>query len=156
MSKVARDPERLWSENCEDVGYALGKNIIMYMLFEKEREKEIERVWKSRMEPFDDDEFKLKFIEDGDEYAFVIYRKHPGEESSIWLCRAGLEANGHYTNFKRSLQDELLFTYGLSRGERFRLSERYKIISDIQFIKRSEIDKSSNLWELLNREKEDK
>lgn len=115
MSKVARDPERLWSENCEDVGYALGKNIIMYMLFEKEREKEIERVWKSRMEPFDD-EFKLKFIEDGDEYAFVIYRKHPGEESSIWLCRAGLEANGHYTNFKRSLQDELLFTYGLSGG----------------------------------------
>lgn len=156
MSKAARDPERFWGENCEEVGYALGKNIIMYMLFEKEKEKEIDRAWRKRMDPFDDDEFQLKFIEDGEEYAFAIYRKPPEEGSSIWLCRAGLEANGHYTNFKRSLQGELLFTFGLSRGERFRLSERYKIISDIEFIKRSEIDKSSDLWELLNREKEDK
>ncbi len=156
MSEEARNSKLFWCENCQDVGYALGKNIIMYMLFEKEREKEIDGIWKSRMEPFDDDEFKLKFIEDGDEYAFAIYSERPEEESRIWLWRAGLEANGHYIKFKRSLEEELLFTYGLTRGERFRLSERYKIISDIEFIKRSEIEEGSFLWELMNREKEDK
>lgn len=156
MPKTPQDPEQFWCENCEDIGYALGKNIIMYILFEREREKEIGSLWERRVEPFEGDEFKMKFIEDGDEYAFVMYREPPEDGPGVGLCRMGLEANGQYANFKRSLQDELLFTYGLSRGGRFRLSERYKIIRDIEFIKRTEIEESSFLLELLNPEKEDR
>ncbi len=151
MPMTTREPERFRCENCK-VGYALGKNIMMYILFEKKREKEIDSLWKKRIEPFEGDEFRMRFIEDGEEYAFVMYREPPEKGLSVGLCRRGLDANGQYANFKRSIQDGLLFTYGLSRGERFRLSERYKIIRDVEFITSSEIEESSSLWELLNRE----
>jgi hypothetical protein len=156
MRKPAIDAENFWCDNCIDIGYALGETIMMFILFEREREKEMDSLWEKRVEPFGGDEFKMKFIEDGDEYAFVMYRESPENGLIVGPRRKKLEANERYENFKMSLQDEFLFTYGFSTGERFRLAERYKIIRDIEFLRRSEIKEGTFLLELLDLEKEDK
>jgi hypothetical protein len=36
---------RIWYEDFVDVGYALGKEVMVYLLFERERKKEIDILW---------------------------------------------------------------------------------------------------------------
>lgn len=155
MSKTRKSSQQILYVKYKDLGYALGKEIMLYTLFEKKREKEIERLWSEQIDPFNDEDFKIRFVEEKDEYTFIMYRETHGNESSFGFYKMGFEIAGHYIKFKNSFNDELLFTYGIPDDGRFRVSERYKVISDVEILENSEIERGSHLWDLLNLENAD-
>ncbi len=155
MSETEKGIQQIWYNKYNDLGYALGKDTILFLLFEKKREKEIDRLWSKHIEPFEDEEFKIRFVEDKDEYTFIMYREPKEKESRFGFYRSGFNVKGHYTKFKKNFQDELLFSYGITDDEKFRLSDRYKIISDIKILKGADIERGSCLWDLLDLENTD-
>jgi hypothetical protein len=140
MSKEFKSRVRWYSEY-NDVGYALGKEVMFYLIFEKRSKKEVDLLWAEYIEPYGDDSFKIRFVEEGDLYTFVMYRE-PFGETSFGFCKGGFDAKGLYSKFRKEFEDKLLLSYGFSDDGTLRLSERYKIISDVKFMHISEVDKN--------------
>lgn len=113
-------------------------------MFEKKREKEIEKLWSEQIDPFGDEDFKIRFVEERGGYTFVMYREPHGKESGFGFYKKGVEIAGQYTKFKNNFEDELLFTYGILDDERFRISERYKVISDVEILENPDIERVHN------------
>ena len=66
---------RRWYDEFIDIGYALGKVNMVILFFDRERKKEADYIWTPYIDPFNDDEFKVRFIEDRKNYFFIMYRE---------------------------------------------------------------------------------
>lgn len=133
--------KRRYAEH-KGVGYALGKELMLYLLFDKRKKKEIDILWAEYLEPYEDDDFRIRFVEDGDQYAFIMF-KGGSDEPGFGFCKDGLDVRGHYSEYKKGFKDELLFTYGIKQDDAMRLSERYKIVSDVKVMDVSAVEEGS-------------
>ena len=131
-----------WYTEYKGVGYALGKELILYLIFDKRKKKEIDLLWSEYLEPSSDDNFRIRFVEDGDQYTFIMFNEG-SNEPSFGFCKDQLDIKAHYSEFKKGFKDELLFTYGIKQDEALRLSERYKIVNDVKIMDVSEVEEDS-------------
>ena len=96
---------QVWYEDFPDVGYALGRVVMVYLLFKRERKKEIDILWSDYIEPYEDDRYKIRFIEDGGSYVFMMYKEpRGGEDSNFGFYRGGLDVRGLFSGFKSKLR----------------------------------------------------
>ena len=150
MSDGELGRSRIWYEDFVDVGYALGKEVMVYLLFKRERKKEIDILWAEYIEPHEDDRYKIRFIEDGGSYVFMVYKEpRGGEDTNFGFYRDGLDVKGNYSGFKNGLRHEVLFTYGFSDGEHLRMSDRYKTVRDVKILNRTDVTRNSEVWRVI-------
>ena len=124
---------------------------MLYLLFDKRKKMEIDLLWAEYLEPYEDDDFRIRFVEDGDQYAFIMF-KGGSDETGFGFCKDGLDVRGLYSEFKKGFKDELLFTYGVKLDDAMRLSEKYKMVSDVKVMDVSEVEEASivnDAWLLL-------
>ena len=105
---------------------------------------------RSYIEPHEDDRYKIRFIEDGGSYVFMMYKEpRGGEDTNFGFYRGGLDVKGHYSGFKNGLRHEVLFTYGFSDGEHLRMSDRYKTVRDVKILNRTDVTRNSEVWRAI-------
>jgi len=144
------EARQVWYEDFLDVGYALGKVVMVYLLFERERKKEIDILWADYVAPFEDDNCKIRFVEDGGSYFFLMYNKsRRAEDVRFGFYKGGLDVKGTYSGFKNGLHHEVLFTYGFSDGEHLRMSDRYKTVRDVKILNRTDVTRNSEVWRVI-------
>jgi hypothetical protein len=135
--------EQRWYDDFSDIGYAVGKINMLYLILDSQRRKEFEEIWAKHVEPVKDVDYKVRFIEEGKKYTFIAY----GESNSkLVFYKRKLDIITPYSKFKDKIGNDTIFTFCYKRGDNLRLSHRNKTIKDIKIIKKTEISPNSVEW----------
>jgi len=133
-------------KNFDNLGFAFGKETLVYLLFNEHRKKLAKQLWKDNIEPYKGEDLRIKFEENGNKYDFFIYNNSAIKgESNIGFHKRGLKVNNHYTKFKNQLKDEVLFTFGVSDGSWFKIFDSYKVINNVEIPKKNASYEDSNM-----------
>jgi hypothetical protein len=142
----AEDEEVVDHKNFDSLGFAFGKETLVYLLFNEHRRKIAKQLWKDNIEPYKGEDLRLKFEENGNSYDFFFYNNSVIKgESKIGFHKGGLKINNHYTKFKNQLKDEVLLTFGISDGNWFKIFDKYKIINNVDIPKKNASYDDSNM-----------
>jgi len=135
--------EQRWYDDFSDIGYAVGKINMVYLILDSQRRKEFEEIWAKHVEPVKDVDYKIRFIEEGKKYTFIAYGE---SNSNLVFYKRKLDINTPYSKFKDKIGNDTIFTFCYKRGDNLRLSNRNKTIKDIKIIKKTEISPNSVEW----------
>ena len=142
----AEDEEVVDYKSFDSLGFALGKETLVYLLFNEHRRKIANQLWKENIEPYKGEDLRIKFEENGDKYDFFIYNNSTIKgESEINFHKRGLKVNNHYIKFKNQLKDKVLFIFGISDGNWFKIFDKYKIINNVEILKKNASYDDSNM-----------
>lgn len=131
---------QIWRDDFSDIGYAVGKINIIYLILDRKRRKEFEKIWIKQIEPVKDEDYKIRFIEDGRKYTFISYGK---SNSNLIFYKRKMDMNTPYSKFKEKINNDTMFTFGYKKGNNLRLSEKCKTINDIKILPKSDIPPDS-------------
>jgi len=105
------------------------------------------RIWRKQMQNTNEHALKMRFIEDGSEYRFILY-PHPlqREEVNFGFYRR-LSSSETYSVFKQNFSGNAFFTFAaLGNGPTPEFLNESKLVSDIKFMKNTEVKKNSVEW----------
>ncbi len=132
--------EQRWYDDFSDIGYAVGKINMVYLILDRQRRKEFEEIWAEHVEPVKDVDYKVRFIEEGKKYTFIAYGE---SDSNLVFYKRKLDVNTPYSKFKDNLGNDTIFTFCCKKGDILRLSDRNKMIKNIKILKKTEISPNS-------------
>jgi len=132
--------EQRWYEDFSDIGYAVGKINMVYLILDRQKGKELEEIWAKHVEPVKDVDYKIRFIEEGKKYTFIAYGE---SNSNLVFYKRKLDINTPYSKFKDKIGNDTIFTFAYKSGDNLRLSDKNKMIKDIKIMTRTEISPNS-------------
>ena len=139
------------------IGYISdGKSWYVAVLF-KDR-SEAAKIWEERIEPLDDKNIKISFVEDDPQYKFILYSlpQLPIPKTNFGLYRT-LDLSKHYLKFKEASNGKAFLRFAFSGSDTEPvILEGSKVITEIKFIKRKDITKNTPEWIALESQKQAK
>jgi len=102
------------------------------------------RIWNDQIESLDEQTLKMRFIEYGNEYAFILYPvSFQKDKVNFRFCRRISSSNKHNI-FERSFSGNTFFTFGtICDGVKSKILGKSKRVFDVKFMKEPEVQENS-------------
>jgi hypothetical protein len=108
------------------------------------------RLWKKTVDWWPDDKIKLRFVEQGDHYWFILYGGSEYRRDNTGFAKK-VQISENYQRFKVGYEKKALLRFGIYKekekkdGSKFDLEvlKRAKSVYDIKFLAYSELDPES-------------
>jgi hypothetical protein len=103
-----------------------------------------EKLWSEQVEPIDEKNLRIRFIEQDNEYKFLLYAQPlaPGKVT-VGFYRS-LRLSETYNVFKDSFLGKVNFTFGIiGDGVHPKHLKDYKLVTDVKFINAAEVEENS-------------
>jgi hypothetical protein len=113
------------------------------------------KLWKKTINWWPDDEIKLRFIENGDEYWFILYGSSLFEKENMGFVKNMLISE-NYQRFKVGYEKKVILRFGIYREKTKRIGagaqddnftlellKKSKLVYDIKFFQYSDLPNSS-------------
>ena len=114
--------------------------------------KQAIRVWESVIKWWADPSIKIRFVEIGDDYWFIMTGDSPFPESNKSLFKV-LEKSEHYERFKKGHDEEAYLRMGIYRekdkSSPIDLFKKKKIVTDIKFLQENQVKDDELAWNCL-------
>ena len=136
----------VWFTEYAGIGYVYdGKEWSIFPLFRSE--SEAEKVWMEFIEPLNEKNLRMRFIERNGEYEFMLYPFPLSAQEPNFAFYRTLASSENYRVFKQRCKGQALFGFGVLKGEENpTIFSRTKLVTDIKFMKSSEVKKGSLEW----------
>lgn len=130
------------------VGYRPQDPYTMLLLLFKNR-SDASKIWHDVLRWWIDDEIRIRFVETGDTYQFIMYCETPILEN-VWVFLKTLNVSAHYKKFKDSYKSRAFLGLAVYRpkGDSYALHilKNTKNLTDIQFMQESDVEEGSIIW----------
>ena len=113
------------------------------------------KLWKKTINWWPDDEIKLRFIENGDEYWFILYGGSLYEKENMGFVK-NMHISENYHRFKVGYEKKVILRFGIYREKAKRIGpgaqddnftlellKKSKLVYDIKFFQYSDLPNSS-------------
>ena len=106
-----------------------------------------EEIWEEYVEPLSEDSIKMRFIELNGKYNFILYSLPMLKDKANFGFYRTLSSSETYNVFKKNFEGKVLFTFGiLGDGSTPTIYCKSKLVTDVKFMKSSEVEKNSIEW----------
>ncbi|MGH9992130.1 MAG: hypothetical protein ACREAZ_05730 [Nitrososphaera sp.] len=123
------------------------------------------RLWKNTVEWWPDDKIKLRFVEDGGHYWFVLYGGSSYSRDNTGFVRR-MPVSENYERFKAGYEKKAILRFGIYRkngkkkkgdGSNFDLEilKKSKSVYDIAFVRYSQLTPGSVEWKCIQENSHD-
>jgi hypothetical protein len=135
----------VWYAEFAGVGYVFdGKEWCVFPLFKNE--SDAKKIWKEQMEPLNEKNLKMRFIELDGEYEFLLY-PHPFSQQKVnFGFYRHLDSSDNYRVFKQKCKGRALFRFGVLEGQNPSMLHETKLVTDVKFMEKSQVRKDSIEW----------
>ena len=114
--------------------------------------KQAIKIWESVVKWWADPSIKIRFVEIGDDYWFIMTGDSPFPESNKSLFKV-LEKSEHYERFKKGHDEEAYLRMGIYRekdkSSPIDLFKKKKIVTDIKFLQENQVKDDELAWNCL-------
>lgn len=119
------------------------------------------RLWKKTIEWWPDDKIKLRFVEQGDSYWFILYGGSEFSKDNTGFVKK-VPVSENYERFKVGYEKKAILRFGIYKegvkkkdGSKFDLEvlKKSKSVFDIAFVKYEELDPESVEWQCVQENK---
>jgi hypothetical protein len=111
------------------------------------------RLWKKTIEWWPDDKIKLRFVEDGESYWFILYGGSDYKRDNTGFVKR-VPVSQNYERFKVGYEKKATLRFGIYKGDprgdknyNLEILRRSKSIYDITFLQYSELVRESIEWQ---------
>lgn len=106
-----------------------------------------EKLWDEQIQSIDEKTLKMRFIEQGSSYKFILYALPLSKgELNIGFYRS-ISSSKTYNLFKANFSDNVFFTFGvLGDGRHPEYLREFKFVTDVKFLKDTEVEENSVEW----------
>lgn len=138
----------VWFHDFLGIGYRPKDPYTVLLLIFKNR-SEASKLWHEVLRWWMDDEIKIRFVEVGNKYQFIMYcETHILKDT--WVCLKTLNVSEHYKKFRDSYKDRAFLGLAVYREKKdtynLHILKNTKNIVDVEFIKESEVEEGSVVW----------
>lgn len=114
--------------------------------------KQAIKVWQDVINWWPDPSIKIRFVEVGDDYWFVMGADSPFPDSNKSFFKL-LKKSEHYERFKKGHEGEAFLRLGIYKQKdkffHIELLKKKKIVTDIKFLQESEVKDDPLAWNCL-------
>ena len=118
--------------------------------------KQAIKIWENVIKWWVDPSIKIRFVEVGDDYWFVMGGDSPFPESNKSFFKV-LKISEHYKRFKKGHDGQAYLRMGIykekDKSAPVSLFKKKKIITDIKFLQESEVKDDTLSWDCLSHNK---
>ena len=135
-----------WYTDYLGVGYAYdNKGWQVFSIFSNS--SNAKKIWKNQIEPLEDQTLKMRFIEHGSEYKFILYPFPFQQDKLNFGFYRSLNSSGIYNKFKRSFFGSVSFAFAtIGDGIKPCIFNKTKLVSDIKFMNKMDVLENSVEW----------
>ena len=136
----------LWFTDYLGIGYACDKKgWLVFPVFSSSTNAKM--IWNKHIEPLEEQTLKMRFIEEGSEYKFVLYPLPLQKGKLNFGLYRSLSFSQTYNKFRRSLFGKVFFSFGtIGDGLRPDIFSKRKLVSDVKFLKKADVNENSVEW----------
>lgn len=136
----------IWFTDYLGVGYAYDKNDwLVFPIFSSP--SKAKKVWNSQIEHLEEKKLRMRFIEYGNKYKFVFYPYPFKKDKLNFGFYRSISSSGTYNKFKRSFFGKVSFTFAtIGDGIKPSIFSKTKLVSDIKFMKNTDVLENSIEW----------
>ena len=144
-----------WIDNFLGVGYRFfDLRMNVFPIFSDK--KQAIQIWEDLIKWWVDPSIKIRFVEVGDDYWFVMGGDSPFPESNKSFFKV-LKKSEHYERFKKGNEGQAYLRMGIFRekdkSSPVTLFKKKKIVTDIKFLKENEVKDDLLAWNCLHQNK---
>lgn len=114
--------------------------------------KQAIKIWQDVINWWSDPSIKIRFVEVGDDYWFVMGGDSPFPDSNKSFFKL-LKKSEHYERFKKGHEGEAFLRLGIYKQKdkffHMELLKKKKIVTDIKFLQESEVKEDPLAWNCL-------
>lgn len=148
---VSYEHEIQWIDNFLGVGYRFyDLRMNVFLIFSDK--KQAIQIWEKVIKWWVDPSIKIRFVEVGDDYWFVMGGDSPFPESNKSFFKV-LKISEHYKRFKKGHEGQAYLRMGIYRekdkSSPVSLFKKKKIITDMKFLQESEVKDDALSWNCL-------
>ena len=118
--------------------------------------KRANKIWQDVIKWWPDPSIKIRFVEIGDDYWFVMASDSPFADSNRAFFKL-LKKSEHYERFKKGHEEEVYLRVGIYKqkdeSSNLELLKKKKVVTDIKFLQESEVKDDPLAWNCLYRNK---
>ena len=108
---------------------------------------EAEKIWEEQIEPLNEKNLKMRFVELNGKYKFILYPFPISKEKPNFGFYRSVSSSESYSVFKKNFNGKVHFTFGiLGDGSTPTIHCKSKLVTDVQFMKSSEVKQNSIEW----------
>lgn len=108
---------------------------------------EAKRIWDKQIEPLDERNLRMRFVEYNAEYKFILYSFPFSKEKTNFGFYRSLGSSDTYSVFKKNFNGQAYFTFGIFVGDSTpTIYHKSKLVTDIKFMKSNEVKENSIEW----------
>jgi hypothetical protein len=108
---------------------------------------EARQVWDECVDPLDETGLRMRFVELDGEYEFILYSEPFSKEKPNFGFYRRFDISQNYGVFKQRCTGTAFFRFGVLRaGQSPLVFKKFKVVTNIKFMKREEIAKGSPEW----------
>lgn len=152
---LSNEPAIQWMDDFLGVGYRF-YDLMMNVFPIFSDKKQAIKIWESVIKWWIDPSIKIRFVEAGDDYWFVMGGDSPFPESNKSFFKL-LKKSEHYERFKKGHDGEAYLRMGIYRekdkSSPVALFKKKKIVTDIKFLQESEVKDDQLAWSCLHHNK---
>ncbi len=136
----------IWYTDYLGVGYSyVNKGWQVFPIFSNPANAK--KLWKNEIEPLEEQTLKMRFIEHGNEYKFVLYPFPFQKDKLNFGFYRSLNSSGIYDKFKRSFCGKVSFAFAtIGDGIKPSIFSKTKLVSDVKFRKNMDVLENSIEW----------
>ena len=162
MKTVSSSKPISWFRDFIGVGYRY-HDIYMNVIPLFEDKMPAYRLWKKTIDWWPDDEIKLRFVEQGDSYWFMIYGGSTYKGDNTGLVKK-VQVSDNYKRFKAGFENKAILRFGIykenpkkkdhdHRRYNLEILKKSKSVYDIAFLKYEELSPESTEWQCIEENK---
>lgn len=146
FSVALSDGQPTWYKDFDGVGYRY-HDVYMNVFPLFTDKMSAFRLWKKTVDWWPDDEIKMRFVEDGDNYWFILYggSKYKGDNTGF---AKRIQKSENYERFKAGYEKKAILRFGILKEPKKKDGSKYdlevlkksKSVYDIAFLSRADLD----------------
>lgn len=121
------------------------------------------KLWNKSVKWWPDDEIKLRFIEERDNYWFILYNTSQNIDENTGYTK-DFQLSDNYRRFKEGYENQVILRFGIYKENikkkkeeenkfNLELLKKYKMVYDIKFLDFSDLLADSIEWNCINHNK---
>lgn len=118
------------------------------------------KLWKKTIEWWPDDEIKLRFVEQGDSYWFILYGGSEFKKDNTGFVKK-VQISENYGRFKAGYEKKAILRFGIykenTKGDKkydLEVLKKSKSVYDIAFLQYSDLASDSIEWQVIQENKQ--
>ncbi len=112
-----------------------------------------QKIWTEELESLDEKSLRMRFIEYGREYKFILYPSPLSKQGTNFCFYRSLALSHNYRMFKEKSKGKVLFRFGILEKKLEPIKDskpiffnKSKMVTDIKFMKSEDVTKNSIEW----------